>query len=281
MYFDLKSSFYEKTDTGILNMVEYKKISVITVAYNCERFLETACKCFAYQDYPNLEWIIVNDASTDSTAALLQRYKKIDPRVKLCLNKTRKGYTESYAYAITKATGDYIAILEPDNFWVQDKISRHYAFMLRYNFVLLPMGCAVIEPKINLVNYGKEAQVCYSTLMMNREEISEFFPMQIDEEDKNDMDLMLYFMRKGLVSCGCTEVLTLCRPQYNSPKKAKQIEEVKKIYKQMQEEEKSIPSIMKYQAYQATNVVGVKLNPSFCIDRDVVSSLDELKKFKF
>ena len=53
------------------------------------------------------------------------------------------------------------------------------------------------------------------------------------------------------------------------------------IYKQMQEEEKSIPSIMKYQAYQATNVVGVKLNPSFCIDRDVVSSLDELKKFKF
>ena len=51
-------------------MAEYRKISVVTVAYNCERFLETACKSFAYQDYPNLEWIIVNDASDEKNTEI-------------------------------------------------------------------------------------------------------------------------------------------------------------------------------------------------------------------
>lgn len=293
------SSFYRKTDTGFCNkngrviMNGYRKISVITVAYNCERFLETACKCFAYQDYPNLEWIIVNDASTDSTAALLQRYKKRDKRVKLCLNKSHKGYAESYSYAISKATGDYIAILEPENFWVKDKISKQYAFMLRYNFILshtsyafadhscdlLPVGCCRIEKKVSLLNYEKDADICLSTFMMNREEIKDLFPMPIDEDE--DPDIVMYLMRKGFISQGLTSVLSLCRPKYDAPKRHKQIEQVKKIYNQMQEEDMNIPSLMRYQAYRATNVANIKLNPSSFIDRDVFVSMEELKNFKF
>lgn len=279
-------------NNGRVVMNGYKKISVITVAYNCERFLETACKSFAYQDYPNLEWIIVNDASTDSTAALLQRYKKRDKRVKLCLNKQHKGYAESYSYAISKATGDYIAILEPENFWVKDKISRQYAFMLRYNFILshtsyafadhncdiLPMGCCMIEKKISLLNYGKSADICLSTFMMCREEIKDLFPMPIEEDE--EPDIVMYLMRKGFISQGSTSVLALCRPKYDVPQRNKQIEQVKKIYNQMQQEDMNIPSLMRYQAYRATNVTNIKLNPSFCIDRDVSSSMEELKNFQ-
>ena len=86
-------------------MFNYKKVSVITVAHNCARFLTTAFKSFAYQDYDNMEWIIVNNASTDSTARRLQRYRQRDSRVKLCLNTTEKGLTDSYEFAITKADG--------------------------------------------------------------------------------------------------------------------------------------------------------------------------------
>ena len=276
-------------------MEGYKKISVITVAHNCERVLETACKSFAYQDYPNLEWIIVNDASTDSTAALLQRYKKHDKRVKLCLNKTRKGLLESYGYAISKAQGDYIAILEPENFWVKDKISRQYGFMLRYNFILshtsyafadhkcnlLPMGCALVEPKVSLINYGKDAHICLSTFMMNREEIKEFFPINLSkEEQKDNIDIIMYLMQKGLISGGISEVLSLCRPQYNNPKRIKQIKQMHDMYIKMQKEDLRIPSLMKYQAYKASNVTDIKTNPSFCIDRSVSVSLEELKNFK-
>lgn len=276
-------------------MTEYKKISVITVAHNCEHFIETMYKSFAYQDYPNLEWIIINDASTDSTAAKLQHFKKFDDRIKLCLNKTYKGPTESYSYAISKATGVYIAILEPENLWVNYKISLHYAFMLRYNFFLshtsyafaddncelLPMGCSFVEPKINLVNYGKTANICLSTFMMEREEIKDFFPIQLDEDDKKEnIDIIMYLMRKGLTSCGVTEVMTLCRPQYDSPLQSKKVEHIKKISSQIKQEDKSVPSIVKYQAYRASNVTKVKLNPSICIGREVSISLEELKNFQ-
>ncbi|MBQ8870708.1 MAG: glycosyltransferase family 2 protein [Alphaproteobacteria bacterium] len=277
-------------------MQEYKKISVVTVAYNCEHFLETACKSFAYQDYPNLEWIIVNDASDDSTAALLQHYKKRDKRVKLCLNKTHKGFLESYGYAISKATGDYVAILEPENFWVKDKISRQYAFMLRYNFILshtsyafadhecnlLPIGCCKIEPKISLLNYGKnKVNICLSTFMINREETKKLFPIKLSEDDKKEnFDLVMYLMNKGLMSCGISKVLSLCRPQYNYPKKNKQFMEISKLYNQLRQEDKTIPSIMNYQVYEASNVTNININPSYCIDKDVYTSLEKLRNFE-
>lgn len=275
-------------------MAEYRKISVVTVAYNCERFLETMFKSFAYQDYPNLEWIIINDASTDSTAAILQSYRKKNKKIKLCLNKVHKGYAESYSYGISKATGDYIAFLEPEDFWVKDKISLQLGFMLRYGAILshtsyafadhfcnlLPMGSCMIEQKINLVNYAKGADICLSTFMIMREEIKDFFPVPKDSEDDEELDIVMYLMRKGLVSQGLTKVLTLCRPEYEHPKREKQVEVVRKLYNEMKKEDINVPSIMRYQAYRATNVTNVRLTPSFCIDRDVSISLEELKNFR-
>lgn len=272
-------------------MYQYKKVSVVTVAHNCSRFLTTAFKSFAYQDYQNMEWIIVNDASTDTTARRLQNYRKRDSRVKLCLNTSRKGYAESYSFAISKASGDYIAFLEPENVWVKDKISRQLGFMIRYNalmshtsyaFVddrcnLLPTGCCHIEPKVNLLNFGKEADICLSTFMLNREEVKDLFPMPAKEENQ---DILMYLMQKGLVSQGMGEVMTLCRPRFDYPTRQKALTNIRDIYSKMHEENISIPRIMRYQAYKATNIAGLKLDPSFCISRDVSLSMDELQKFK-
>ena len=272
-------------------MFHNKKVSVITVAHNCARFLTTAFKSFAYQDYENMEWIIINDASTDKTAALLQKYRQRNPKVKLCLNKQRKGYTDSYSFAISKAEGDYIAILEPENFWVKDKISRQVAFMIRYNAILshtgyafaddkanlLPVGCCHIEPKVNLLNFGKEADICLSTFMLNHEEVKKLFPMPEKECEKS---LLLYLMQKGLLSQGLTDVLALCRPQYNDPLQQKMLNQVRGMYEHMDKNDIKVPSIMRYQSFRASNIAGVKLDPSICIGREVNVSMEELKKFK-
>lgn len=272
-------------------MDQYKKVSVVTVAHNCAKFLTTAFKSFAYQDYKNLEWIIVNDASTDSTARRLQNYRKRDSRVKLCLNTTAKGYPESYSFAISKATGDYVAFLEPENVWVRDKISRQLGFMIRYNALLshssyafvddhcnlLPTGCCHIEPKVNLLNFAKEADICLSTFMMNREEVKDLFPFPDKEEQE---DILMYLMQKGFLSQGMGDVLTLCRPRYDYPTRQKVINNIRDIYNKMHEDNINVPRIMRYQAYKATNIAGLKLDPSFCIGRDVALSMNELQKFK-
>lgn len=272
-------------------MLYYKKVSVITVAHNCARFLTTAFKSFAYQDYKNMEWIIVNDASTDSTARHLQKYRKRDTRVKLCLNTTEKGLTDSYEFAITKASGDYIAFLEPENFWIKDKISRQVGFMDRfaaplshtsYAFAddkanLLPAGCCHIEKKVNLLNFRKETDICLSTFMMNREEIKDLFPRA--QKYKN-LDLLMYLMQKGLTSQGMSDVLSLCRPKFDTPMHKTHVEHIHKISKKMAEQNISMPNLFKYQIYKASNIVNIKLDPSTCIDRDVSLSLDELRKYK-
>lgn len=272
-------------------MFHCKKVSVITVAYNCSRFLTTAFKSFAYQDYHNMEWIIVNDASTDTTADKLQKYRKRDERVKLCLNTSHKGFADSYSFAITKATGDYIAFLEPEDFWVKDKISRQLAFMIRYNALLshtsyafaddrcnlLPTGCCHIEPKVSLINYGRTADICLSTFMANRDEIKDFFPMPKKEEE---LSVLMYLMQKGLVSQGMSDVLSLCRPKYDYPTRQKELDAVREMYNKMNAENLHVPNLMKYQAYKASNVANVKMDPSFCIGHDVVLSLNELKNFK-
>lgn len=268
-----------------------KKVSVVTVAHNCSRFLTSAFKSFAYQDYENMEWIIVNDASTDSTAAKLQKYRQKDDRVKLCLNKQRKGYTDSYSFAISKATGDYIAVLEPENFWVKNKISRQVGFMIRYNAVLshtgyafadgkynlLPVGCRHIEPRVDLLNFGKETDICLSTFMLNREEIKDLFPIPAD---KKEVELVMYLMQKGLVSQGLSDVLALCRPKFDYPKRQKHLENMQKIYEHMDKNHIKVPSLLNYEVYKASNIANVKLDPSSCIGVDVVQSLNELKKFK-
>jgi len=275
-------------------MFHYKKVSVVTVAHNCERFLSTMFKSFAYQDYLNTEWIIVNDASDDQTAQRLQTLHKFDDRIKLCLNTVHKGYTDSYDFAISKATGDYIAFLEPENFWVKDKISRQVAFMLRYNAVLshssyafadnecqlLPTGCCHIETEVNLTNFRKTTDICLSTFMMNRDEVKNLFPIIKREGTDEDQDILMYLIRKGLVSQGMNDVLTLCRLQYDYPTRYRQLAQIQTLADSMRRENIKMPGIMRYQAYKASNVVDILLDPSTCIPRDVAISLAELKNFK-
>lgn len=272
-------------------MIHSQKVTVITVVHNCAQFLKTMFKSFAYQDYQNMEWIIVNDASDDGSAKLLQKYREKDERVKLCLNKVRKGLTDSYSFAISKATGDYIAFLEPQNMWVKDKVSRQVGFMKRFDSVLshssyafadgncelLPTGCCHVEPCVNLVNFRKNTDICLSTFMMNSQEIHDFFPIEkIDDK----ADLLMYLMQKGLVSQGMSDVLTLCRPDYSYPAKSKIVESVKTLYKKMCQEQKKIPNLMRYAAYKAVNVASIKMDPSSYIGTDVAESLDQLKKYK-
>lgn len=273
-------------------MFHNKKVSVITVAYNCANVLTSALKSFAYQDYQNMEWIIVNDASTDKTAHMLQSYRQRDPRVKLCLNTKRKGFAQAYASAVTKATGDYITFLEPENFWVKDKISRQVGFMIRYNvilshtsyafadneYTLLPTGCCHIEPKVSLINYAKTADINLSTFMMNWDEVKDAFP--IPQQQEEEPDILMYMMQKGFISQGMTDVLTLCRPKFDYPTRMKNIETVRQIYQKMNKDKRPVPNLFRYQSYKASNIANIKLDPSSCIGRDVIVSLQELKNFK-
>ena len=94
---------------------EWPKISVMVPTYNQAHFLEEAVASALAQDYPNLEVVISDDASTDETAGLVQRLSR-DPRVKAFRNERNIGRVANYRRLLGElATGDWVINLDGDD----------------------------------------------------------------------------------------------------------------------------------------------------------------------
>jgi glycosyltransferase involved in cell wall biosynthesis len=98
---------------------DYPLVSVIIPAYNSAAFIEEAVDSALAQDYPNIEVIVVNDGSTDGTAAILEAY---GARIRL-LSQPNKGCAAARNLGVKNARGMYIAFLDADDAWWRHKLS--------------------------------------------------------------------------------------------------------------------------------------------------------------
>ena len=95
------------------------KVSVIIPVYNVQKYLDKAILSVINQKLKNIEIICVNDGSTDNSLSILQKYQKRDPRIRI-INKKNSGYGHSVNTGIYAANGEYIAILESDDYILPD-----------------------------------------------------------------------------------------------------------------------------------------------------------------
>lgn len=110
---------------GANTMEHSPLVSIIVPVYNQERYLDAAYECLAAQSYQNLEFVMVNDGSTDASAQMLQGYAQRDSRVKI-VEKTNGGLVDATLTGIAAASGEFICFLDPDDF-----LGSHYiAFFL-------------------------------------------------------------------------------------------------------------------------------------------------------
>ena len=97
-------------------------VSVVLCTYNGEKFLYPQIDSIIAQTYPNLEIIIVDDASSDNTPFILEEYSRKDSRVKYHINSANIGYNKNFEKAFSLASADYIAISDQDDIWESNKI---------------------------------------------------------------------------------------------------------------------------------------------------------------
>ena len=83
--------------------------------YNSAEYLERALDSFANQTYKNLELLCINDASTDNSLEILERYQKADSRIHIINFRENKGQGYARNIALKKASGDYIMFLDSDD----------------------------------------------------------------------------------------------------------------------------------------------------------------------
>lgn len=90
-------------------------LSILVPIYNTERYLEQALDSLQSQTFQDFEIICINDGSTDGSRNIIQKYLDLDRRFRI-IDKPNSGYGASMNRGIKEAHGEYIGILEPDDF---------------------------------------------------------------------------------------------------------------------------------------------------------------------
>ena len=123
-------------------------VSVVIPAYNAALWLPDALQSVLRQTYTDWEAIVVNDGSTDGTAAVVKSYSEQDGRIRLLTQAANRGPATARNLGLLDARGEYIAFLDADDIWMPTKLEKQL-FLLQAQ-----PDCDACYTQFELVNDG-------------------------------------------------------------------------------------------------------------------------------
>jgi glycosyltransferase involved in cell wall biosynthesis len=113
------------------------KISIISPIYNRERFIFRFLTSIQFQDFSDIEIILVDDCSIDNSVKLIEDYKKKDERIILIKNKNNKGTFVARNIGVLYAKGKYVILPDPDDILLKSIIRFCYNNAEKYNYEII------------------------------------------------------------------------------------------------------------------------------------------------
>lgn len=113
-------------------MINPPVISVVVPIYNAMPYLSEALDSLLKQSYPALEIICVNDGSTDNSLEIVKKYSSSDSRIKI-IDGINGGYGCAMNKGLRAASGQYFAILEPDDYIPENTYKTLISLAEKYN----------------------------------------------------------------------------------------------------------------------------------------------------
>ena len=110
-------------------MKDIPLVSVITPLFNSEKYIAKTIKSIASQTYENWELIVVDDASKDSSATIVEQFAEEDSRILLKKLDSNKGAAYCRNLATELSKGVFISFLDADDLWHPEKLERQIGFM--------------------------------------------------------------------------------------------------------------------------------------------------------
>ena len=127
--YKLTKDFFEKNQDLLckndFNNIHLYKVSIIMPCYNTAPYLRQALDSVVNQTLKDIEIICVNDGSTDNTLDIIKEYATKDNRI-VVIDGPNGGYGKAMNKGLDKATGEYIGILEPDDYLKLDMYETQY-----------------------------------------------------------------------------------------------------------------------------------------------------------
>jgi len=108
-----------------MSYINNVKFSINIPVYNASKFINNTLDSIKNQTYKNYEVIVTNDGSTDDTEKLLEKYKRSNPEFPLDFaTQKNSGVSIARNNGISRASGNYIAFLDQDDWWFPYKLER-------------------------------------------------------------------------------------------------------------------------------------------------------------
>ena len=148
--------------------IEKEKVSIIVPMYNAEKFIGKTIESVLAQTYQNWEMLIMNDVSTDNSLAIVSLYAKKDERIKIVNTEKNVGVVKGRNFLIDLASGKYIAFLDADDYWHNEKLEKQIKFMKEKNASISCTEYTRVkenEEKINDVIIKEE--ISYNDMLKN------------------------------------------------------------------------------------------------------------------
>ncbi len=196
-------------------------VSIITIVYNGEKYIENAIRSVIDQSYNNIEYIIIDGGSSDNTISIIKKYEK---QIALWISEKDKGIGDAFNKGIARATGEIIGILNSDDWYEKDIIEKIVANFKEYDVVYGDLQLWKADKKDFIFkgdhqSLTKEMRVNHPTVFVRKECYTRLGLFDLKYRVAMDYDLMLRFLvNKCRFKC-IPEVLTNLRWQGNSDKK--------------------------------------------------------------
>lgn len=125
-------------------------VSIITPCFNGEKFLRQTIESVIAQTYGKWEMLIVDDGSKDSSAEIIKKYVSKDSRIRL-IQQTNVGSAAARNNGIRNCSGQYIALLDADDLWKPDFLTKQIDFIKEKNAVCVFCSYERIDEHGNVI----------------------------------------------------------------------------------------------------------------------------------
>lgn len=196
-------------------------VSVIMPAYNCEKYIQKAIDSVIAQTYSDWELLIIDDCSKDGTAAIATKAAENDDRIKVISQPHNGGVSKARNRGIEEAEGTWVALLDSDDYWTEDKLEKQLACANRENadIVFCSYGFvdevgseygSFIVPKQTDFDATLSKSVISCSTCFIRAELFKANPFS-SEFYHEDLYLWLKMLQQGAIARGVTDILAYYR----------------------------------------------------------------------
>ena len=185
------------------------RVSLITVTYNAESTIERCIRSVIAQNYQNIEYIVIDGASTDSTIQIINRYAQ---NIKIIISEPDKGMYDALNKGIKLATGDIVGILNADDYFASDDILTDVATVFMHsNTDVLYGNLDFVDVNETIIrkwrtraykrgNFDWGWMPAHPTFYCRKSLFNSFGVYSLEHGTAADYELMLRFMHKTEVN---------------------------------------------------------------------------------